>query len=99
MQFSNNWICPRKHNTVLVYFHWMHRWQAVGGATQIVYSSFTDNMYLHFCVIYSILTVEDIIIKVSNYIVEPRLSNCHLSIPLIIWNDVQKFLKQLIPNC
>ena len=31
--------------------------------------------------------------------VEPRLSNSCLSIPLIIRNDVQKFLKQVIPNC
>ena len=31
--------------------------------------------------------------------VEPRLSNSCLSIPSIIWNEVQKFLKQVIPNC
>ena len=30
--------------------------------------------------------------------VENRLSDSHLSIPSIIWSDVQKFLKQVIPN-
>ena len=29
---------------------------------------------------------------------EPRLSNPQLSIPTIIQNDVQKFLKQVMPN-
>ena len=36
--------------------------------------------------------------------VEPRLSDSRLSdsclsVPSIIWNDVQKILKQVIPNC
>ena len=31
--------------------------------------------------------------------VEPRLSESHLSVPSIIRNDVQKFLKQVIRNC
>ena len=31
--------------------------------------------------------------------VEPRLSDSRLSIPSIIQNDVQKILKQVIPNC
>ena len=33
------------------------------------------------------------------YTVEPRLSDPRLSVPLIIQNDVQKILKQVIPNC
>ena len=31
--------------------------------------------------------------------VEPRSSDSHLSVSSIIQNDVQKFLKQVIPNC
>ena len=31
--------------------------------------------------------------------VEPRLSDSRLSVPLIIQNDVQNFLKQVFPNC
>ena len=31
--------------------------------------------------------------------VERRLSDSRLSVPSIIWNGVQKFLKQVIPNC
>ena len=31
--------------------------------------------------------------------VEPHLSNSRLSVPSIIWNDVHKFLKQVISNC
>ena len=31
--------------------------------------------------------------------VEPQLSDPYLSLPLIIWNDVWKFLKQIMLNC
>ena len=36
------------------------------------------------------------LIKLS-YTVKPRLSDSCLSVPSIIWIDVQKFLKQVIP--
>ena len=34
----------------------------------------------------------------TSYTVEPRLSDSCLSVPSIIRNDVQKFLKQVIPD-
>ena len=38
-------------------------------------------------------------IATSDYTVEPHLSDSRLSVPSIIRNDVQKILKQVIPNC
>ena len=38
-------------------------------------------------------------ISLQTATLEPHLSDSHLSVPSIIWNDVQKFLKQAIPNC